>query len=204
MMNARTWIAMLGPLVAGATLAQDADPKPTMESPATPTKEAPKAAPSKAAEMGKPPAELDQLKVFVGNWRGDCTSPGKGDAPPDAYKVTVNVGKAELGGYWLPLSVQDKPTKDRNGQTRESWGWDPVAKTYVRIITGNSGQWGVGWSGGWQENKLGWTGEINNFRGSKVEFRHAFTKKSEREISDIFELKLDGLWKPVRECTYKR
>ena len=87
---------------------------------------------------------------------------------------------------------------------KESWGWDAAAKTFVRVMTGNAGEWGVAWSGGWQEDKMSWTGEFNNIRGKKMEFRHTFTKKSDRELADTAEFKIDGLWKVTRECTYKK
>lgn len=167
-----------------------------------PAKTAPAAAPAPAA---KPPAELEQLKLFLGTWK--CTgkhaaSPALGPEHPIAGTAQI---KLDLDGYWQRFSYEEKKTSERpNGLKMVGvWGYDAAGKRFIRSAASNEGGWDSATSVGWVGEKMIWTGDLSGPQG-RMPFRQRFSKKSDREWSYQFEVNPKGTWVLVSEMVCKK
>lgn len=166
-------------------------------------------APAKAQEPPMPPSkpapENDGLKMFAGNWNCEGTAmlgPGK----TVKIKATAKT-KNEVGGFWQSFVYTEKKTKDYPMAITAfgTWGWEGQSKKLVRAEFQSGGGYVTGTSSGWSGDTLIWDLEISNFMG-KMNGKHTFTKKSDKEFVHKLELKMPSNPAPVTifEATCKK
>jgi hypothetical protein len=166
--------------------------------PALAQDKAEKAAPA-AAAAPKPAAQLDQLKLFLGNWK--CT--GKQLATPmfgpeHAFTATA-FAKPEVDGFWQQFSYEEKKTKEHRGlKVLGLWGYDVAGKRFIRSAGGNDGSWDSATSVGFVGDKMTWTGDMSGPAG-RMPFRQAFVKKNDKEWTFRLELNVQGNWVPLSD-----
>jgi hypothetical protein len=174
--------------------------------------EAAKPAAAGKPEAGKPmrpppvPKEMDQLKVFVGNWK--CTGEAPGPEPGKMRKATSeNTIKADLGGFWQAVKHHEAKSKDSpmDFTAQGWWGYDAASKQFTGLFAGSYGAWEARSSKGWEGDTLVWRGNLHGFRGNvETAFKHTFTKKTDKEIAEKFEVNMDGQWTTLEENTCKK
>lgn len=167
--------------------------------PEAPVAAAPPAPPS------KPAAENDALKMFVGNWTCEGTAmlgPGK----TAKIKATAKV-KNELGGFWQSFVYAEQKTKDYPMAITAigTWGWEAQSKSLVRAEFQSTGGYVIGTSAGWSGDTLTWDLDLSTFMG-KMNGKHSFTKKGDREFVHKLAAKIPGSPAPVTlfEVTCKK
>jgi hypothetical protein len=163
-------------------------------------------------EAGKPtgpppiPKEMDQLKVFLGNWK--CTGEAAGPEPGKTHKSTSeNVIKADMGGFWLSVKHHEPKSKDNPMEFTAQgwWGYDATTKQFVGLFAGSHGVWEARSSKGWVGDTWVWAGVLHAFMGNvETQFRHTFTKKTDKEIAEKFEARLNDKWTTLGENTCKK
>jgi hypothetical protein len=180
----------LGIGAAGAALAQKAD----------------KAAPPAGAPAGPPtPApQMEQVKVFVGNWKCEGKVMASPMAPEHPYKASVT-GKSDLDGFWVAVRIEEKKTKESPVPVKGLFQvtFDPGDKKFHALWNDNFGGWAPSASAGWEGDKMTFLGEAN-MGGQKVPSRDVFTKKGEKELAHVGEFQMGGKWVAFLEESCKR
>jgi hypothetical protein len=157
--------------------------------------------PSAPPPPPKPAAQLDQLKLFLGNWK--CS--GKQFATPMFGPDHAFTGSAsarmEADGFWQQWVYEEKKAKDHPGiRLVGLWGWDSGGKRFIRAAGSSLGGWDSATSVGFNGDKMVWTGDLSSPAG-RMPFRQTFTKKSDKEWSFRLELNTQGAWVPLSEVT---
>jgi hypothetical protein len=152
----------------------------------------------------RPIPELDQLKSLEGNWRCDGKVPAGPMGPEHTYKATFKV-KKDLDGYWYVAEYEQRKSKDNPAPIRAHayFGYDGGTKKYVLNAFDNLGGLMAETSPGWDGERLVATGD-GTAMGQKVAFRETFTKKSERELTWLGEMKMGKDWMVVGNDTCKK
>ena len=153
----------------------------------------------------KPAAENDALKMFAGNWT--CAGIANlGPGKTAKIKATAKV-KNELGGFWQSFVYTEQKAKDYPMAVTAigTWGWEALAKRFVRAEFQSDGAYVTGTSMGWSGDTMTWDLEMSNFMG-KMSSKHSFTKKSDKEFVHKLEAKMPGSPGPVTifEVTCKK
>lgn len=164
-----------------------------------------KAGPSPAPVAApKPPPELDQLKFFEGNWRCDGKVPAGPMGPEHGYKSTFKVRK-DLDGFWYVADYEQKKSKDNPLpiRARVYLGYDGGTKKYVLGGYDNFGGLVNEASPGWESDRMIAAGD-GTAMGQKVGFRDTFTKKGERELIWLGEMKMGKDWVVIGNDVCKR
>jgi hypothetical protein len=184
-----------------ATAAAKSAPAPAPTA-ATPAPAAAQAAAAPAAP--KPAAELDQLKVFEGNWRCEGKQPAGPFGPEQVYKSSLKA-KRDIDNFWIAIEYDQKKSKVHPMpiKARGFLGYDPVVKKYVTIGADNTGGWMSESSPGWEADKLVFTGD-GSMGGQKVAFRETYTKKSDKELLWSGEMKMGKDWIAVGTDSCKK
>jgi Protein of unknown function (DUF1579) len=209
-MNARKISMVVGSLLLLNAAAAFAEDKPAPAKAAPAKAEAAKleaAKPDAGKPMGPPPVpkEMDELKSFLGDWK--CTGEATG---PDGktHKVTTeNSIKADLGGYWQHVKHHELKSKENPVEfiAEGWWGYDATAKTFTGLFAGTYGAWETRTSKGWEGETLVWSGDLHGFMGiPKTPFKHSFTKKSDKEAGEKFEVQVAGKWVPLQDNVCKK
>jgi hypothetical protein len=169
-----------------------------------PTAAPPAAAAPPAPPAPKPAAELDQLKLFEGNWRCEGKQPAGPFGPEQEYKSTLK-GKKDIDNFWIAIEYDQKKSKVHPMpiKARGFLGYDPAAKKYVTIGADNTGGWISESSPGWEADKLVFTGD-GSMGGQKVSFRETYTKKNDKEITWSGEMKMGKDWISVGNDSCKK
>jgi hypothetical protein len=166
---------------------------------------APASAQEPPAPPTKPAVENDALKMFVGNWTCEGTA-NLGPGKSTKIKATAKV-KNELGGFWQSFVYTEKKTKDYPMAVTAmgTWGWDVQSKKLVRAEFQANGGYVTGTSVGWVDDAMTWDLEVSNFLG-KMNAKHVFTKKSEKEFVHKLDAKMPASTAPVTlfEVTCKK
>jgi hypothetical protein len=186
-----------------AALAQPR-PAPAATSPAPPPPPPPPAAAAPApGQPPKPASQLEQMKLFLGNWK--CS--GRQMATPmfgPEHAITGSASsKADLDGFWQSFTYEEKKSKDHPGlKMAGHWGYDVGGKRFIRAAATNQSGWDSATSIGWNGDKMVWTGDFSGPMG-RMPFKQTFTKKSDKEWSFRFELNVQGTWVALSEvsCT---
>jgi hypothetical protein len=160
-----------------------------------------------AFAQGKPvPKEMDQLKIFVGEWR--CTGEAAGPEPGNTHKSTSeNIIKTDLGGFWQAVKHHEPKTQDNPTEFTAQgwWGYDVSVKQFYGLFAGSQGVWDARSSKGWEGDTLVWRGVLHGFRGvDETQFKHTFTKKADREIAEKFEVRLNDKWTTLADNLCKK
>jgi len=156
------------------------------------------------ADPPKPMSELDQLKYLEGNWRCDGKVPAGPMGPEHGYKATFKV-KKDLDGFWYVAEYEQKKSKDNPQPIRAhvTFGYDGGAKKYVLNAFDNVGGMMTETSAGWEGDRLIATGD-GTAMGQRVAFRETFTKKGDRELAWLGEMKMGKDWMVVGSDTCKK
>jgi hypothetical protein len=152
------------------------------------------------------PKEMDQLKVFVGNWR--CTGEAPGPEPGKMRRTTSeNVIKSDFGGFWQAVKHHEAKSKDSplDFTAQGWWGYDAASKQFTGLFADSYGAWEARSSKGWEGDTLVWRGNLHGFRGNlETAFKHTFTRKTDKEIAEKFEVNMEGKWTTLEENTCKK
>jgi hypothetical protein len=150
----------------------------------------------------KPAPQLEQLKVFLGNWK--CN--GKQLATPMFGPEHAFTGSAsarlEADGFWQQFIYEEKKSAQHPGLKLVGlWGYDAGGKRFIRAAGSSQGGWDSATSVGFNADKMVWTGDLSGPTG-RMPFRQTFTKR-EKEWSFRLELNVQGTWVPLTEvsCT---
>ena len=166
---------------------------------------APAVAQEPPAPPSKPAAENDAFKMFVGNWNCQGTA-NLGPGKTAKVKATAKV-KNDLGGFWQSFVYTEQKTKEYPMAITAmgTWGWDGQSKKLVRAEFQSGGGYVTGTSTGWSGDTLVWDLEISNFMG-KMNAKHSFTKKSDKEFVHQIDAKMPGSPAPMTifEVTCKK
>jgi hypothetical protein len=162
----------------------------------------PAAAQDKADKAPPRPApQLEQLKLFVGNWK--CAGkqlPSPMFGPEHAFTGAASA-KPEVDGFWQQFSYEEKKSKEHPGLKLSGfWGYDTAGKRFIRGAGSNQGGWDSATSVGWNGDKMVWTGDLSGPAG-RMPFRQTFTRKGDKEWSFRLELNLQGQWVPLTDVT---
>ena len=147
----------------------------------------------------QPPAELDRLKYFEGNWR--CQQPA--DSSESSAVFTWNVTKG-LNDFWY-LGNAEQPVPD--GQpinSREFLGYNAASKKLVRsVVVGNGNSYNMT-ADDWSEDKLVWSGEIT-MKGVSQPLRQEIVRdRPDKFTATYFVPDEDNNWQPVVDETCTR
>jgi hypothetical protein len=144
----------------------------------------------------KPPAENDALKMLTGSWKCEGTA-NQGPEKTVKVKATVKL-KSELGGFWQSFVYTEQKTKDYPMAITAigTWGWEAQSKRFVRAEFQSSGGYVTGTSTGWVGDTMTWDLEISSFMG-KMNAKHIFTKKGDKEFAHKIDAALPGNPAPV-------
>jgi hypothetical protein len=187
------------PAPAAAAAKPAPAPAATAAAPAAP---APVAAAAPTAP--KPATELDQLKLFEGNWRCEGKQPAGPFGPEHDYKSSFKA-KKDIDNFWIAIEYDQKKSKAHPMpiKARGFLGYDPAARKYVSVGADNTGGWINESSPGWEADKLVFTGD-GSMGGQKVSFRETYTKKNEKEMTWSGEMKMGKDWVSVGNDTCKK
>jgi hypothetical protein len=196
--NAQTPSAGPPPPPAAALPAPKPAAPPPAAAPAKPAAPAPAAAakPPAAAVAAPPPAapkpaaELDQLKYFEGSWKCDGKQPAGPFGPEHPYKSVFKM-KKDVENFWVALEYEQKKSKVHPMPIKAKGfvGYDAVSKKFVTIGVDNTGGWISEISGGWEGDKMVFSGE-GAMMGQKVSFRETYTKKGDKAFGWMGEMKM--------------
>jgi hypothetical protein len=158
-------------------------PSETLPTPPTPPPPAPKPAP-----------ELAELKPLEGNWRCEGTMPAGPFGPEQGWRSTFKV-KKDLDGFWYALEYEQRKSKQHPSPTTAHGllGYDTAAKKFVATGADSMGGWATQISPGWTGDKLVFTGDLS-LAGQRLPFRETYTRKGERELISVVELKMGKDW----------
>jgi hypothetical protein len=165
-------------VAAGAGAPAAAPPPAIVPTPARPT----------------PAPELRELAALEGSWRCGGTTPAGPFGPEQSYKATLKV-KKDLGDFWYAVDYEQKKTKHGPPPmtARGFLGYDTAAKKFVRTGADSMGGGVSATATGWEGARLVFTGELAAM-GQRFPFRETYTKKGEREIGVVGELKMGKDW----------
>jgi len=185
--------------VAGRAHAQGAAEKPAEKKAA-----APASPPAPNAGPPKPGPEIDHLKFFEGNWRCDGKVPAGPMGPEHGFKSTFKV-KRDLDGFWYVAEYEQKKSKENPVpiRARAYFGYDGGTKKYVLSVFDNVGGIVLETSPGWEGERMIASGE-GTAMGQRVGFRETFTKKAEKEMAWLGEMKMGKDWMVVGSDTCRR
>jgi hypothetical protein len=164
--------------------------------------------PEAVKPMGPPPVpkEMDQLKIFVGEWK--CTGEAAGPEPGKMHKSTSeNVIKPDLGGFWLAVKHHEPKSADSPSEFTAQgwWGFEPATKQFYGLVASSYGVWDARSSKGWEGDALVWRGVLHGFRGvDETQFKHTFTKKTDKEIAEKFEVRWADKWSTLADNVCKK
>jgi len=158
-----------------------------------------------AAFAQKPSEKLKELKPFVGTYVCKGITFASDFGPEHATVATVT-GTWTLGGYWLNVDYKETKTAKNPMPYRGTivMGYDEAAKKFVTGFVDNFGGYGTQSSDGWEGDKMVLSGTVH-MGPMMPEGRDVFVKKSAKEMTHMFEMKLpSGEWKKMDEETCKR
>ena len=142
-------------------------------------------------ESSQPPAELNRLDYFKGNWQ--CRQLADNTEPAGEFSWNVELG---LNGFWyLGNGEQIQPPKDAQPiNLREFAGYDVVANKLVRSgVIGNGNSYNLT-ADDWQNNQLVWTGTIIK-QGELTPLRQTIIQDSpDKFTTTYFVTDKEGNW----------
>lgn len=154
-----------------------------------------------SAAVARPPAPLEQLKLFLGTWKcagKQLATPMFG--PEHTFSAAVSA-RPEADGFWQQFTYEEKRSNEHRGLKMVGlWGYDVGGKRFIRAAASNESEWDSATSVGWSGGKMVWTGDLSGPRG-RMPFRQIFTKKGDKEWSFHLELNVQGAWVPLHEVT---
>lgn len=138
------------------------------------------------AQQGQPPAALEQLGVFTGDWECAGQVFATADHPARVTTGHVHAGKV-LDGYWVYLSYDETKTaaNPHPAHIAQYFGYDAAARKFVFLAVDNysgSGNVTKGSSPGWSGDSLAFDA-ATEMNGTRFAFRDTFMKNDRGELS---------------------
>jgi hypothetical protein len=157
------------------------------------------------ADPPKPPTELGrEMKAIEGRWRCEGKAPAGPMGPEHAYRATFIV-QPDLDGFFYSEEYEQRKTKE-NPLPVHAKGfvtYETSAKKLVFVGMDNGGSLVNETSPGWDADKLVASGD-GTAMGQKVGFRETFTKKADRELTMVSELKMGKDWVVIASDTCRK
>jgi len=165
-----------------------------------------KKTPPSAADMMKPPAEMEKLKGMIGTWSCTGKSADMGKPTMHAIKSTMKM-TSELGGHWVMVDYVEEKTKENPMPFafKETIGFDRASSKYQRTFIDNMGGTALmTTTGPSADGKIEWTGDAT-MGGEKTPMKDVITHKSDKEtLVEVTMMGPDGKWMPVANMTCKK
>ena len=133
---------------------------------------------SAAANSGDPNSEFD-ISYFYGAWY--CEKNTETGDLTEGHPAEAWMFKPHALGKWTAFSWVTFGSADQHGGGG-LWGFDPSRGKLVETGACDLGGYGYGYSDGWQDDTLTFTGEGFNVEGNDVTTSKAFKKVSEGEF----------------------
>jgi hypothetical protein len=144
-----------------------------------------------------PPAELEELKMFVGSWRCEGEAPANALGAERKYLALAKVTLV-LDDMWIRVDYEQR--RSRENPTPQKllmhWSYDVAAKNFHRSSQSNLGTWDDAESPGWAGDTWTWTGEAGGLAG-KLPFRSTMTRRGLKEVTLSTEYKIGQQWIPI-------
>ena len=133
-------------------------------------------------EAVKPPAELEALDYFVGNWRCAARLEATSEGPARDTRGVMTC-RWELGKFHLGVAADDELTlaQPRRRQSRAYWSYDVIARLYTCAAFYFGGGRFIGSSPGWRRDVLTFTGELTA-SGERVAVEQSMTSRNDDEL----------------------
>ena len=148
-----------------------------------------------------PPAELDSLEYFEGNW--SCRQPADNNDPSGAFNWHVELG---LNDFWYLGSIKQihLPKDAKSFKSREFLGYDVVANQLTRsVVLGDGSSYNMTASG-WENNQLVWTGSLIR-KGELSPLRQVMAQDSPDKFTTTYLVLGDAdKWIPIVDETCDR
>lgn len=147
----------------------------------------------------QPPAELDRLDYFEGNWR--CQQPAESE--PASGVFTWNVTR-DLNDFWyLANAVQPVPD-GRPINSQEFLGYNTASNKLVRsVVVGNGNSYNMT-ADDWSDDKLIWSGEITMQGVSQPLRQEIVVRDSPNKFTATYFVREAETWQPVVNETCDR
>jgi hypothetical protein len=201
-------VGALGIVLGSTAFAQEKKATTAKGPEAAPAQEKKAAAPAAGAPAGPPapaPEFIEASKYFIGTWKCEGTQPA-GPWGPGGKASTNLKFKMEMGNFFVALDgdmkLDSKPPMKMAFKGIN--GYDAANKKMMRMDWDSTGGMASLSSAGWEGDKMVFTGE-GNMMGHQMKLRHTMTKKSDTEMTSMFEATgPDGKWMPMGEDTCKK
>ena len=159
------------------------------------------APPLLAQQPSSPPAELEQLSLFVGTWK--CSGQMLGDGSHPAHPTSgAGRGARAVGDSWVRFAYDEA---GGSGATPYSvagfFGYDAGRKQFVQTIVDNYGGYLPSFSEGWRGDTLTFEGKIDAPGQNPTVVRDTFVRKGPHAFLHFTQIRTsDGTWiKPGEE-----
>lgn len=157
--------------------------------------------PARVQGESLPPAELDSLEYFEGNW--SCRQPADNNDPSGAFNWNVELG---LNDFWYLGGIEQiNPPKDKPSiKSREFLGYDVVANKLTRsVVLGDGSSYNMTASD-WENNQLVWTGSLIR-KGELSPLRQIMAQDSPDKFTTTYLVLGDSdNWIPIVDETCDR
>lgn len=154
-----------------------------------------------AQQIGKPAAELADLKWMMGSWEITARVFAT-ETTPEQISKGHGVVQAVLNGTWLSL------TDSYNAESPSDQGfltYNPISKKWISLTLDDSGTAGIMMATQWENNRLVFQGPPLELLGETVTLRQTLEKRSNAEYRILNEEQLPtGKWVPLDEYIYRK
>ena len=157
--------------------------------------------------MPKPAPEMESIKWMLGNWKCNGTAAVNAMNPKEHKFTSTAKAKMDLDNFWVSIRYEEKKSKEHPMAAKVNiyWSYDGSQKKWVALMADNMGGWSSGTSPGWQGEKMEWAHDGMMPGMGKFQGRETFTKKSDRELIQKFEMNMGkGGWMTVGENVCKK
>ena len=155
--------------------------------------------PELARALQHPPAELEAARWMEGEWRVTArvfATAARGEHVEQGTSVV-----ARTLDRWLAIRDEYPQGVHDVGYL----GYDPFAKQWVSLGVDSAGNATLRRSdGGWNADRLVFTGPPLDVLGEKLTLRTTITKVSDREYRVLNEERMGELWRRCDEYVYRR
>ena len=155
--------------------------------------------PTIARAESQPPAELNRLEYFEGNWR--CQQPADSNEASGVFTWNVTRG---LNNFWYLGNAEQPVSEGRPINSQEFLGYNAASKKLVRsVVVGNGNSYNMT-ANNWSDDKLVWSGEIT-MKGVSQPLRQEIIRDSpEKFTATYFVTDENNNWQPVVDEACKR
>lgn len=158
-----------------------------------------------------PSAELHELALFIGSWKGEGKFLPTAFSPAVAQPVIQSTGTFCLGGHWMEQRFAwiEKPLDEcvpgdlRLAEAVQLWGFDGAGHLLVGHWFDSHGRHGTLTSRGCEGDRLV-TGLMIRYGEQEVTARESFIKLGEHSWRHVGEVRTGSGWTQIDEQTFYR